>query len=717
MKKSLITVAVLATIPLFASASEVIDTDIDIKDSPNGFVVQNGIEKSYTGSNISINVSNKGIHVSNKSKLSVGTLNTTNLIDIKSEYIGIAAFGAVGADGAKVDLAAKTIRIQATSNSEELEPHGIIVQNNTTPENITPHNRATVNISSSNGTYIDAYSGNTEAKFNKATAITVFSQGIANIEGDLFINTQGGNGNAIQARGGSEININTSGKHRVVINGDIAFGYEAKSSGTPVNADVNITLVGKDSSWTGNSTVIWGSKPSTDKIEVNKNIVLSLKDGAVWTPTHTANDSYETENAGTQYTNLSQLSLSDGVVKITGHDIDVKIDKFEGKGTVNLATNLEESDGKQTGKFTVLSAQDNAALSVNLMDSSMSRKLTADEISPEQASSLKQNVNGKDVAVTTNVPEGMVLPGYGIDDSNVTHQNSANTLMQSSLELASAAPLALNRIMMNDVRKRLGDIRTTEGTHGVWARYDGGKLTGEGSLKNDFNTIQVGIDTVPTEGSARMGVAFSYTDSDAEYARGNADMKAYSIAMYGTKMFDNGMFVDVIGRMGTADSDLTVDGTHKGTMDNVVLGVSGEVGWRFNLAETVYIEPQAEVTYTYVNGDKLNLGSASYDVDSVNSLMGRVGFAAGLKCPSDKGNVYVRASAVHEFLGDSKITGTNLGQTDSYEIDGQDTWVEYGIGANFNMTKSTYVWADVERTTGGALDEDWRATVGVRYAF
>lgn len=79
--------------------------------------------------------------------------------------------------------------------------------------------------------------------------------------------------------------------------------------------------------------------------------------------------------------------------------------------------------------------------------------------------------------------------------------------------------------------------------------------------------------------------------------------------------------------------------------------------------------------------------------------------------------MYVRASAVHEFLGDSKITGTNLGQTDSYEIDGQDTWVEYGIGANFNMTNNTYVWADVERTTGGALDEDWRATVGVRYAF
>lgn len=302
-----------------------------------------------------------------------------------------------------------------------------------------------------------------------------------------------------------------------------------------------------------------------------------------------------------------------------------------------------------------------------------------------------------------------------LDQASVS--TKTNSLMQSSLELASAAPLALNRIMMNDVRKRLGDIRTTQGTHGIWARYDGGKLTGEGSLKNEFNTIQVGIDTVPTEDSARMGVTFSYTDSDAEYVRGNADMKAYSIAMYGTKMFENGMFFDIIGRMGTADTDLTVDGKHKGTMDNVVLGVSGEMGWRFALSDTLFVEPQAEMTYTYVNGDNLKLSTASYDVDSVNSLMGRIGFATGFKCPADKGNVYVRASAVHEFLGDSKITGTNLGQTDSYEIKGKDTWVEYGIGANLNLTKSTYVWADVERTTGGALDEDWRATVGVRYAF
>ena len=411
---------------------------------------------------------------------------------------------------------------------------------------------------------------------------------------------------------------------------------------------------------------------------------------------------------GSQWTvtgdsDVTEVKMIDSTIDTNGHAVTAN--KLDGNGTVKI-----DIASEKLGSLTVKDETSKAKIKVDMVQS-------ADAVTPELAKKAMASVSGAGLTVTGYAKEGLVNGETIFDSTGVVSSVAPNTLMQSSLELASAAPLALNRIMLNDVRKRLGDIRTTEGTHGVWARYDGGKLTGEGGLKNEFNTIQVGIDTVPLADSARMGVAFSYTDSDAEYARGDADMKAYSIAMYGTKMFDNGMFFDVIGRMGTADTDMMVDGKHKGTMDNVVLGVSGEVGWRFDVNNMLYVEPQAEMTYSYVNSENLKLGTASYEVDSVNSLMGRLGFAAGLKCPSDRGNVYVRASAVHEFLGDSKISGQNGSATNVYEIDGEDTWVEYGIGANLNLTKSTYVWADVERTSGGALDEDWRATVGVRYAW
>ncbi|MBR2961118.1 MAG: autotransporter outer membrane beta-barrel domain-containing protein, partial [Burkholderiaceae bacterium] len=51
------------------------------------------------------------------------------------------------------------------------------------------------------------------------------------------------------------------------------------------------------------------------------------------------------------------------------------------------------------------------------------------------------------------------------------------------------------------------------------------------------------------------------------------------------------------------------------------------------------------------------------------------------------------------------------------ESDGEDTYFEYAVGAQFNVNKNTYVYADVERTEGANVDEDWRANVGVRFAF
>lgn len=309
---------------------------------------------------------------------------------------------------------------------------------------------------------------------------------------------------------------------------------------------------------------------------------------------------------------------------------------------------------------------------------------------------------------------GTLLADGTLDASSVQHKT--NSVMQSSLELSANLPLVMSRILTNDVRKRLGNLRASENASGAWVRYDGGRLSGSNGLDTDFTTVQVGIDTKLSAESARLGVAFSYTNGDTDYARGGADLEGYSLAGYGTWFADNGMYVDVIGRLATMKNDITA-GSASGKMENLLLGLSAEAGWKFDLTNLVYIEPQAELSYAYVKGDDFNIGNATYKIDSMDSLIGRVGFAAGLSCPNNRGDVYVRASAVHEFLGDAEISGRTTGSTGVYSTDGEDTWVEFGLGGNFNISKSTYVWADVERTAGATLDEDWRATLGVRYSW
>lgn len=383
---------------------------------------------------------------------------------------------------------------------------------------------------------------------------------------------------------------------------------------------------------------------------------------------------------------------------------------------------LEGADGKKT-KLTL----GNADATVHVTNNSIAGENLTLSTTSEVNDALGGDVNallekfegqavieGAAVVLPEGFSAGETTAVVGANGKAQNVSSHVNSVMSNTLDVSMVSSLAINRILMNDVRKRLGDIRSAPGTHGAWVRYDGGKLKGSNRLKNNFTTVQVGIDTMPSDYAPRFGLAFAYTKTDADMKRGDADMDSYSLALYGTKTFENGVFVDVIGRVARSDADYTVDGNFKGSADNTALSLSGEIGWRYDVTPMFFVEPQAELTYTYTDADTLKLGGvASYSFDTVDSLLGRAGFAAGVTCPNGWGNVYVHASAVHEFSGDATIrSGAN-----SYKVNGEDTWVEYGLGANINIGKNAYVYGGVERTSGAMLDEEWRAHVGFRYAF
>lgn len=284
-------------------------------------------------------------------------------------------------------------------------------------------------------------------------------------------------------------------------------------------------------------------------------------------------------------------------------------------------------------------------------------------------------------------------------------------------EFAMRTPMQIARIESNDLRKRMGDIRSSEGVTGVWARYDGGRFSG-GEFENKFNKVQVGADTALAAYGSRLGLSFSYTQGDADMSGISADTDAYSLAAYGMWFGEAGQFADVIGRVGTVDTDLATR-TYKTNYDQLMLSLSGEFGWRFDLTDTFYAEPSAELTYTRVDGETFKANGNTLGIDDYDSMVGRIGATAGLNFSQGRGGVYARFGVAHEFMGDGRFTAVNAAGTaaDPIEVDGKDTWVEYAVGANFNITKQTYVWADLERTSGAEVDEDWRATIGVRHAF
>ena len=184
-------------------------------------------------------------------------------------------------------------------------------------------------------------------------------------------------------------------------------------------------------------------------------------------------------------------------------------------------------------------------------------------------------------------------------------------------EFAMRTPMQIARIESNDLRKRMGDIRSSEGATGVWARYDGGRFSG-GEFENKFNKVQVGADTALAAYGYRLGLSFSYTQGDADMSGISADTDAYSLAAYGMWFGEAGQFADVIGRVGTVDTDLATR-TYKTNYDQLMLSLSGEFGWRFDLTDTFYAEPSAELTYTRVDGETFKANSNTLGIDDYDS--------------------------------------------------------------------------------------------------
>ena len=109
---------------------------------------------------------------------------------------------------------------------------------------------------------------------------------------------------------------------------------------------------------------------------------------------------------------------------------------------------------------------------------------------------------------------------------------------------------------------------------------------------------------------------------------------------------DNGLFVDVTGKIGRLSNDITID-HYTSDYDTNAVSVTAEAGWRFALNDIFYVEPQAEMMYGHIMSADYRTQTYKADTEAVDMWVGRLGFQTGLTCPEKKGGVYFRASVLH----------------------------------------------------------------------
>lgn len=291
--------------------------------------------------------------------------------------------------------------------------------------------------------------------------------------------------------------------------------------------------------------------------------------------------------------------------------------------------------------------------------------------------------------------------------------------------IAEMAALGLHiwRNEIDDMHRRVGELRDSSAqSNGVWTRvYHGKAEYGDQNVTNRYTAFQFGYDRQVRDGFW-LGGAFSYTDGDNNFDYGDGDSDLYTFSGYGSWLFKNGVYLDLVGKVGRMKNAFDIrfnDIKSTGDYHTNAASLSAEMGWRYFATKELYLEPQVQMWYGHVfDADYHTSTGIKVENDSVDSLVGRVGVKMGYKDSQGRGGVFLKASVLHDWEGDAKFRyskGANVSRTLTESLGG--TWYEYGLGADYNATDQVHLYADLEAGNGGEVDTDYRFNVGVRYAW
>lgn len=305
-------------------------------------------------------------------------------------------------------------------------------------------------------------------------------------------------------------------------------------------------------------------------------------------------------------------------------------------------------------------------------------------------------------------------------DEITSTYSGPSSLITSTTDLALMNGLVW-RSQLTNLSDRMGTLRTMPQAAGAWARYNNSRLDGRG-LEYDYSTIEVGFDA-PVSSNFLVGVSFDYTIGDTDLNAGSADNDVYTVGLYGTYYGDNGGFVDLMAKIGRIDNEYTVSNTaglEKGDymMTGAIVGI--EAGHRFDLAHNLFVEPQVQLSYSWLRATDYSTNIRSVDFETIESLVARVGVMGGMKFAENRGAAYLKASYNHDFLGNVDaamyaVNGSGNSAKISDELD--DNWAEVSLGVSYSVTDTLNTFLDVGTGFGGDIDQKWRINFGARYAF
>ena len=310
-----------------------------------------------------------------------------------------------------------------------------------------------------------------------------------------------------------------------------------------------------------------------------------------------------------------------------------------------------------------------------------------------------------------------------VDEAVVTPSDSGKVIKKSmQLDYMNA----IYGVYTDSLEKRLGEARYSGDGDGMWARLRHDRV-GRDSLYEANNTMtELGFDWRNDRtkfGRHIQGAALDYMDGSADYKEvtGRSDSKRYGLWFYDTRLGDKGHYTDIVAKYGRLQNEYTLypemSGPVKGDYHNDYWSLSFEYGRKRPLASNWFIEPQAQLQYTYLGStDYRTSQGTQVDLAGTDSLISRLGFQLG-KNVSDRTSFYITGDFFHEFLGNQDVTAWD--RTGRMDVTGHNdgSWYNAGLGFTTRVGKNSYAYASFDRSFGPHVDRTWTLEAGVNCRF
>ncbi|EIG4001241.1 autotransporter outer membrane beta-barrel domain-containing protein, partial [Escherichia coli] len=279
---------------------------------------------------------------------------------------------------------------------------------------------------------------------------------------------------------------------------------------------------------------------------------------------------------------------------------------------------------------------------------------------------------------------------------------------------------------VNNLNKRMGDLRDINGEAGAWARIMSGTGSAGGGFSDNYTHVQVGADKKHELDGLDLftGVTMTYTYSNAGSDTFSGKTKSVGAGLYASALFDSGAHIDLIGKYVHHDNEYTASFAGLGTKDYSSHSwyAGAEVGYRYHVTEDAWIEPQAELVYGAVSGKQFSWKdqgmSLSMKDKDYNPLIGRTGVDVGKSFSGKDWKVTARAGLGYQF--DLLANGETVLRDASGEkrIKGEkDGRMLMSVGLNAEVRDNIRFGLEFEKSAFGKYNVDNAVNASFRYSF